>query len=204
MSRFSAGRPHWQVRSRLWGAALKSAWPAAAPSYNLLLLSHLAADCRILSLCTIVAVLKHMQLEDGLLFLWRIADDATIITVRSPPLLRHRRCCATANVPPLFLVRSPLLGLLALRCQFSCAAPVAAGAAAQAAGAAAVAAAASTHHPLTQLLPPPSTPPQSVPEGSQGSEEARRWAEHPSIVASVLEPGPCRLKDCPLEASYGR
>ncbi|PRW32830.1 hypothetical protein C2E21_8028 [Chlorella sorokiniana] len=69
-------------------------------------------------------VLKHMQLEDGLLFLWRIVDDATIIT--------------------------------------------------------------------------------SVPEGSPGSEEARRWAEHPSIVASVLEPAPCRLRDCPLEASYGR
>lgn len=27
-------------------------------------------------------VLKHMQLEDGLLFMWRISNDATIITVR--------------------------------------------------------------------------------------------------------------------------
>lgn len=101
MPRFSAARLHWQVCSRLWGAALKSAWPAAAPSYNLLLLSRLAADCRILSLCTIVAVLKHMQLEDGLLFLWRIADDATIITVRGTAAAAPPPNAAAAAPPPI-------------------------------------------------------------------------------------------------------
>lgn len=59
------------------------------------------------------------------------------------------------------------------------------------------------------LHPCPATPPQqcSDPADAAGQEEAARWAEHPAIVASVLEPGAAggpRLRDIPLEATFGR
>ncbi|KAL4448863.1 hypothetical protein ABPG77_007580 [Micractinium sp. CCAP 211/92] len=74
-------------------------------------------------------VLKHLQLEDGRLFLWRVAGDAVVL----------------------------------MHC--------------------------------------------SDPADEAGQEEAARWTEHPAIVASVLEPGAPggpRLRDIPLEATYGR
>lgn len=66
-----------------WACACGVGYPAqpaaaAAASVQLFLYEHIRCAV-VLHLAS--AVLKHMQLEDGLLFLWRIADDATIITV---------------------------------------------------------------------------------------------------------------------------
>ena len=56
--------------------------PAAATAVFVHFCLHPHIQCALM-LHLASAVLKHMQLEDGLLFLWRIADDATIITVRA-------------------------------------------------------------------------------------------------------------------------
>lgn len=69
--------------------------------------------------------------------------------------------------------------------------------------------------PLALHPPPRAHPPAlrfplqhcSEPADEAGQEEAARWTEHPAIVASVLEPGAPggpRLRDIPLEATYGR
>ncbi|KAL4422825.1 hypothetical protein ABPG75_009022 [Micractinium tetrahymenae] len=47
----------------------------------------------------------------------------------------------------------------------------------------------------------------SDPSDAARQEEAAHWTEHPAIVASVLEPGAAegpRLRDIPLEATFGR
>ena len=51
-----------------------------------------------------------------------------------------------------------------------------------------------SHHPMPQAPADPGDP----------ADEARRWAEHPALVPSVLDPGTLALRDVPLEASYGR
>lgn len=77
-------------------------------------------------LFTLHDVIKHLQMEDGRLFLWHIADDA-IITVRCHP---------------------------------------------------------------------------EAPEAE--AAECRRWTEHPSLVASVLDPVALTLTPVPLDSAFGR
>ena len=52
------------------------------------------------------------------------------------------------------------------------------------------------------LHPAPQSREESA--GAEAQAEALHWAEHPAIVASVLQPGPLLLRDVPLEAPYGR
>lgn len=44
-------------------------------------------------LLTVHDMLKHLQLEDGRLFLWRVADDAVVLMVRPPPRGREGGVC---------------------------------------------------------------------------------------------------------------
>lgn len=62
--------------------------------------------------------------------------------------------------------------------------------------------------PLLSHLPTqshPTTQQVSADAGDPGVvAEAARWAEHPAIVASVLEPGAPALRDVPMAATFGR
>lgn len=107
---FQVSRPP-QQSVRLAGATMK-VWNATA----------LTAQRPLL---VVYDVIKQLQLEDGRLFCWRIADDAFV----------RMRCCDDA------------------------------------------------------------------PAAEQW--EARHWAEHPSIVPTVLDPTSLALVDVPLESSYG-
>lgn len=155
---------------RLHGSCLK-VWDAAA----------LMAQRPIL---TVHDVLKHMQLEDGRLFLWRIAGDAVIPVVRRPPPAQRREC----QPNPETLLR--LHGT-----QWCCQAHLVAFVVLRPA------------HIMSHLTP--SHLPLHKQECLDGEDleevaEAAHWAEHPAITASVLAPGPLALQDVPLEASYGR
>lgn len=153
-------------------------------------------------------VLKHLQLEDGRLFLWRVADDAVVLMVGAARLRarpgRAGRGLGTGLGPYAAGWRQSsarpghdaALGHTASRCKarrrlrpHPCRANPSL-----------------PHPPNSPTLPCPAQH-CSDPGDAAGQEEAARWTEHPAIVASVLEPGAAgapRLRDIPLEATYGR
>lgn len=217
------GRPGTTLGMQLGGQARRDGVPARLPR---LPLSGCAPKLLRLPCCTPTfarihciptarAVLKHMQLENGQLLLWRIADDATVLTVRTGGL-GVLGCFAACLVHLLGLFR--LLRLVLPHSQVpSLMKPTL-----------------NQHYTkqltLSETSRPAPTPlmkrsqpnnpnptrhqpvgccphalPQQVPsDPDDPADEAWRWAEHPALEPSVLEPGSLVLRDVPLEAAYGR